>query len=75
MGDVLMEVANLFLVEFTLQTVHYMSDPEHDKLRRLVLAEDADEAMTKVMVHYESQSRPHDVSFYVTIDSCEGVLI
>lgn len=70
-----MDITNLFLVEFTLQTRHYMREPEHEKLRRLVVAADSDDAMAKVMVHYEGQSRPHDVSYYVTIDSCEGVLI
>ena len=66
----------LFLIQGTVQFHGYMRD-RADKPRpimRIVEADDEEAAKEKFIKHYD-RSIPHDDSYYVSIDECEGVLV
>lgn len=66
----------LYLIEGRLERSDYMEErrKEPQKVTRIVEADDWKSAEEKFTKHFESQSRPYDVSYYVTIDETNEVI-
>lgn len=64
----------IWLVNGTVRVSHYMGKETQESETRLVIADSIEQAEEKFVQHFESLSRPYDVSYWATVDSAYPAL-